>query len=891
MKMVNLLRSYRVVPVLVFDGGNLPSKRGTESSRREKREEAKEKGRELSLSGDRKAAAECFKRAVDVTPRMAFNVIEMLRKENVEFIVAPYEADAQLTYLCLTGFVDAVISEDSDLVPYGCPRMIYKLDKDGNGKEVQFAELGSVTEVDLSHFSSEMLRHMCILSGCDYLASLPGIGLKKAHSLLQRHGTMGEVFKALETSKMPMPPDYALNFGRADLTFQHQIVYDPIGKKTVHLHPLPEYVDPSTLPFAGEHLEPHIAQLVAEGRLDPHTYEPFILSIPLPLPAPNGAFVMGPQVGISNSSPSTQGGRDSTHSLANSSSSVNHSISLQATTIIPAPGTNGSSSGSPSTSSSGIVVSSSRLSTQWQSKSTTPLSALKNSLNGSLSASQISSPSKQLSDTEKAKHDNDMTRDVMRYTMYRGSGQGVKNAAQTASSIISSSAATLTPSRNTITSYYAPAKAPTSAAAAGLTMSSNLSPTSRSRSSSSLSTPTKLSGSNSANNIGAPQVAAPTVLKSRFFGGNTQPAMPATSAATTPSPAHFSGSIGRPSSIGYCGSSRSGSPAPTENLASYSAVWDDDEIVFGDELEEIIMTGSRPKSSSSTPNANAFSNEASVTAPLPELPKEKASLPLRSQTTASVVRSGLEEVEKEEDKILAPVVRHKVPVRLGLPKMMDMSNSDSDEEVELVRVDSSSMPAKPPTPPFGLVATSASIRENPSTLYVSSHSMTLTGQRTGSFTNTNEIDVRTSTLSMTSYSSKATSVFDDVATHDDLPAVTSETYTSTSRFDFSRLVVPVSNNGDASPSHSNQNSPTTSHSNIRLLTPQSYGIRPKTVVSPPLVSPTQLTTPNLKKRGRADPSDDGGIGDDEALLRENSPPLKIRAMAAAPTVDLFSLID
>lgn len=35
MKMVNLLRSYRVIPVLVFDGGNLPSKKGTESNRRE----------------------------------------------------------------------------------------------------------------------------------------------------------------------------------------------------------------------------------------------------------------------------------------------------------------------------------------------------------------------------------------------------------------------------------------------------------------------------------------------------------------------------------------------------------------------------------------------------------------------------------------------------------------------------------------------------------------------------------------------------------------------------------------------------------------------------------------------------------------------------------------
>ena len=45
----------------------------------------------------------------------------MLKREGIECIVAPYEADAQLAYLALTGDVDAVITEDSDLLPYGCP--------------------------------------------------------------------------------------------------------------------------------------------------------------------------------------------------------------------------------------------------------------------------------------------------------------------------------------------------------------------------------------------------------------------------------------------------------------------------------------------------------------------------------------------------------------------------------------------------------------------------------------------------------------------------------------------------------------------------------------------------------------------------------------------------
>ncbi len=41
----------------------------------------------------------------------------------MRFIVAPYEADAQMAYLARRGDVWAVLTEDSDLLTYGCPRV------------------------------------------------------------------------------------------------------------------------------------------------------------------------------------------------------------------------------------------------------------------------------------------------------------------------------------------------------------------------------------------------------------------------------------------------------------------------------------------------------------------------------------------------------------------------------------------------------------------------------------------------------------------------------------------------------------------------------------------------------------------------------------------------
>ena len=47
-----------------------------------------------------------------------------MRSEKIEFVVAPYEADAQLAYLSSLepekGGIMAVITEDSDLIAYGC---------------------------------------------------------------------------------------------------------------------------------------------------------------------------------------------------------------------------------------------------------------------------------------------------------------------------------------------------------------------------------------------------------------------------------------------------------------------------------------------------------------------------------------------------------------------------------------------------------------------------------------------------------------------------------------------------------------------------------------------------------------------------------------------------
>lgn len=54
---------------------------------------------------------------------MAIQLMQECRKLDVDCIVAPYEADAQLAFLNICGIADYVITEDSDLTLFGCKKV------------------------------------------------------------------------------------------------------------------------------------------------------------------------------------------------------------------------------------------------------------------------------------------------------------------------------------------------------------------------------------------------------------------------------------------------------------------------------------------------------------------------------------------------------------------------------------------------------------------------------------------------------------------------------------------------------------------------------------------------------------------------------------------------
>jgi exonuclease-1 len=275
MKYVNLLLFHNVKPILVFDGRNLPSKAGTEKKRRENRQKYRTMAVQYLREGKAREATECFQKCVDVTPAMAREVIQACQARNVDCIVAPYEADAQLAFLNLSGLAQYVITEDSDLTLFGCEKILFKLDKVGNGVLYEKSNLHLALGQNADAFTFEKFRYMCIMSGCDYQESLKGIGLAKSFKFWSRasNPVLEQVLLKIPSylnmpQHAPVSKEYVDGFLQANRTFKYQLVFDPRSRRLRPLNDYPVNERLGDLSFAGGYLEDGIALQMALGNLE-----------------------------------------------------------------------------------------------------------------------------------------------------------------------------------------------------------------------------------------------------------------------------------------------------------------------------------------------------------------------------------------------------------------------------------------------------------------------------------------------------------------------------------------------------------------------------------------------------------------------------------------------
>ncbi len=232
--MVCSFRKLDIHPIFVFDNGAPPEK----SVERKKRDAAKRKQREriiqfenaiaqhektgqpcefllkeYAMEMKRQSGSTHFLRGVTFRIDVMVEKLRRMKKHNfsikpkdfetlrsfldlvgVPWIMAELEAEKTCVNLIHHGLATAVMSEDTDCLPYKAPFFISKIDlRKMTAEQICFDDL-----LEELHFDTDQFIDFCIMCGTDYNDNIPRIGVSKAFDLIQKHGSI---------DNLPMDPD------------------------------------------------------------------------------------------------------------------------------------------------------------------------------------------------------------------------------------------------------------------------------------------------------------------------------------------------------------------------------------------------------------------------------------------------------------------------------------------------------------------------------------------------------------------------------------------------------------------------------------------------------------------------------------------------------------
>eukprot|EP00854_Cymbomonas_tetramitiformis_P007940 gene7940-9433_t len=194
-------------PVFVFDGKPPEMKSQELGKRKEKREEATTALAEAKETGDAEAVDKLGKRTVRVTKQHNEECKRLLRLMGVPVVEAPSEAEAQCAELCRANRVYTVATEDMDVLTFGTPRVTRNL-MVPEAQKKPILEFNGEKMLEQLDMDMDKFIDMCILCGCDYTATIRGIGPSGALKNIKKYGSIEKIVENLDPSKYGIPEDW-----------------------------------------------------------------------------------------------------------------------------------------------------------------------------------------------------------------------------------------------------------------------------------------------------------------------------------------------------------------------------------------------------------------------------------------------------------------------------------------------------------------------------------------------------------------------------------------------------------------------------------------------------------------------------------------------------------
>ena len=110
---------------------------------------------------------------------------------NVPYYSAPLEAECACADLCKRGLVDAVLTEDTDVLAYGSPIFLSKIDTSNDTcVQIVYSEV-----LEALNITSSQFLDLCIMFGCDYNKNINKVGIETSYKYILEYKTIDEIEK------------------------------------------------------------------------------------------------------------------------------------------------------------------------------------------------------------------------------------------------------------------------------------------------------------------------------------------------------------------------------------------------------------------------------------------------------------------------------------------------------------------------------------------------------------------------------------------------------------------------------------------------------------------------------------------------------------------------
>lgn len=128
---------------------------------------------------------------LDISPKDFELTKQLFDILKVPYFNAPLEAETMCACLCKRGIVDAVLSEDTDVLAYASPIFLSKINtKDSVCVRINYVEMLKSLELTSAEFLD-----LCIMCGTDYNKNIFRVGPEKAYKYIQKHSTIEDIAK------------------------------------------------------------------------------------------------------------------------------------------------------------------------------------------------------------------------------------------------------------------------------------------------------------------------------------------------------------------------------------------------------------------------------------------------------------------------------------------------------------------------------------------------------------------------------------------------------------------------------------------------------------------------------------------------------------------------